>query len=106
MAQTQSIPALEILGAASTAAASGTAEITRAANRRRIAVFAKVTGGTATVTIQVGTEALNVALVSQASIGTTGHAFTTEAGPFEYVGIVWASNTGTMVVEAIATDAP
>lgn len=89
-----------------TSASSGTLELARLESRRRIRVFAKVTGGgSATLKLLVGhTSTVAVVADSASSVGTSGALLDTDLGPFGYVALDWSSNTGTVVAEAVAFD--
>lgn len=108
---TQSYTSTQVAAAATAASqntggSTGTLELARLEGRRRVRIFAKVTGGgSATLKLLVGhTSTVAVTADSASSVGTSGALLDTELGPFGYVALDWSSNTGTVVAEAVAHD--
>lgn len=86
--------------------ATGSTQVARLQDRRGVRVFAKVSGGTANVSIVAGlAEAAAVPVATQSSVGTSGKLIQTDAGPFPYVAIAWDTNTGTLSADATALPA-
>lgn len=94
------------LGGSSRSGSTGSVSFPSTGLRRRYAVTATVTGGTATLTLKCGPlEGGQVGTVATSGAGASSWSYVTEA-PWGAVELHWASNTGTVVVDMMSWEGP
>jgi TctA family transporter len=81
--------------------ATGTVNVPEPSLRRYKAISAKVTGGTATFTLKGSASGSVLGAIATSGATAASWAYMVEA-PWSALELSWASNTGEVVVEAVA----
>lgn len=80
--------------------ATGAVSVPAPQDRRRAAISCKVTGGTATFTLKGAAHGSALGAIATSGATAASWAYETEV-PWAALELSWASNTGTVVVEAM-----